>query len=467
MLEHTSFTATLRLRSDLHIGTGDTAKLSQTRPGHRPTQRNENEVDPEVSLIARAADGTPIIPATALKGALRKALLAAGNDEDVQRLFGAIKHTEWDGDRPIDHGQAGLVWLRFAPMTEPPPSAGTRPFWCSKTKTLITTHVAIDRTTGTAADKNLFYVERVPDGAEFELRGVYTGARADAKQDLPIAFSALTREDGIAVGAGDKQGGGRITLHGTLRCSRRYFDADTGRIESERPFEIPVTAATANVGAAAEFTLTIFCRGPYLTIDPERPRDGNEIPAARRNDQTPLLPSSSLLGVLRTRAVWIARTTAGFNDCDDVERVLVTGADPEMLSHTERLFGIAGWRGLLRVVAIEAINNADCEKLPGVVIDRFSGGTLDSALYKTEVFARARFRITLRLDRRRWGNTKQWPSEADIELFHSLLRDLQNEGVRLGYGSNRGFGWFDVEKIEPKIPKPITPDPLRHGEDPR
>jgi CRISPR/Cas system CSM-associated protein Csm3 (group 7 of RAMP superfamily) len=463
MLEHISFTARLRLRSDLHIGTGGTGELSKLRSSFKP---DDPEKDPDVALIARDHDGRPIIPATALKGALRKAALAGYGRETAERLFGAVKYTSPDGTD--ETGQIGLVWLRFAPMTETP-LPGERPFWDAQARTIITTHVAIERRTGTAADKKLFCVERVPEGAGFELRGVYIGTRADAESDLPLALGALAAENGLAIGADGKTGGGRIGFDNppgrampALACRRRYFDAASGEVRDEGPFPIGMAlpAAEANNGAAPRFRLTLSCRGPYLTIDPERPRGGNVIPAARRNSDppTPLLPASSLIGVLRTRAAWLAATDATPDD-DDPDGILVTGQDPRTLTRTQRLFGVAGWRGLVQVAKLDAENGSRAETLPSVVIDRFSGGTLDSALYMVEAFAGVRFTVTLRLDRRCWrdaatGVETEWPSDADSALFHRLLLDLQDEGVMLGHGTNRGFGWFDVEKIEPPPPNP-------------
>lgn len=440
MLEQILFSARLRLRSDLHIGTGDSKKLSELRS--RPQGMND---DPEVALIVRAADRMPIIPATALKGAVRKAVR---DEAEAERLFGAVKFTD-KNDPSIDSGQTGLVWLRFAPMTEPPLAAG-RPFWDAGASTVITTHVAIDRKSGTAAAQKLYYVERVPDGAVFDLRGVYVGCRAHAETDLPLAFAALARPEGLGIGADEKQGGGRVALDkASLECRRRYFDTATGNIENDGSFDIRIAPAPADAGIRRCVRLTIFCRGPYMTIDPARSRDRNEIPAARRSNEppVPLLSGASLLGVLRTRAAWHAATDA-IGDDDNINRILKTGEDPKDLNRTERLFGVAGWRGLVRVVEIESVGDSAIEELPSVDIDRFSGGTLDSALYTTEAFARVRFAVTLQVDRRRWDKT-HWPNEEDVALFDALIADLMADGLRLGHATNRGFGWFDVETVTP------------------
>lgn len=443
MLEQISFCGTLRLRSDLHIGTGETELLSTLLGKAPPVDPNQ---DPDVALVVRDGQEYPIIPGTALKGALRKATIASLGTPEAERLFGAIKHTEWDGVGFTDSGQTGVVWLRFARMTQTPAPAAGRPFPLPSGDTVVTTHVAIDRAKGVAADRKLFHVERVPDGAAFEFRGVYLGSRADAERDLPRVLGALADSEGLGLGADGKQGAGRVALEpASLTCTRRFFDIASGKVEHEGPFTVGIPSLPAPAGAKP-VRLRLFCCGPYLTVDPDpahRP-DGNTIPAARRNDITPLLPASSLLGVLRQRAAWLAAAD-GKDGGDNVERILQTGEDPRTLTRTERLFGVAGWRGLLRLVELSASGNAACERLTSVVIDRFSGATLDSALYAVEAFSGVTFEAVLRLDRRSAGRV-DWPSDEDVDLFQKLIDDLCEEGAMLGYGVNRGFGWFEVTK---------------------
>jgi CRISPR/Cas system CSM-associated protein Csm3 (group 7 of RAMP superfamily) len=433
MLEHIAFTGTMRLRSDLHIGTGATKKLSELRP-----DAPARDKDPNVTLVVRDKHGTPIIPATGLKGALRKAI--AEGDEALGRLFGAAKDAPWDSDREI--GQIGRVWLRFARLTDGG-LGGERPFWDPGAGTLITTHVAIERKTGTAADKKLFYVERVPEGAAFELRGIYAGSRAEAERDLPVALGPLARPEGLGIGADGKLGDGRVGFDkdAVLKCTRHYFDPGTGEVEIDA-FDLSLSGVTAD--PAAPIKLLLCCRGPYLTSDPSR-RGGNTIPAARRSNAppVPLLPASSLLGALRSRAAWLA-AAEGEQNADDHDDVLTTGESPRRLSRVQRLFGVPGWRGLLRIAGIELQDPPPHpEKLTSIVIDRFSGGTLDSALYATEAFSKVRFAVELQIERRRWSGT-EWPSREDREFFGTLMRDLREEGLLLGHAVNRGFGWFEV-----------------------
>ena len=62
----------------------------------------------------------------------------------------------------------------------------------------------------------------------------------------------------------------------------------------------------------------------------------NKIPAARRHETTSLLPVSSLIGVLRTRAALIARMTNGFGPGNDPEKLLHTSQALADLSSSTR-----------------------------------------------------------------------------------------------------------------------------------
>jgi CRISPR/Cas system CSM-associated protein Csm3 (group 7 of RAMP superfamily) len=451
MLKQVRFTARLKLLSDLHIGTGDSRTLHELRPAG-PERLNDDAQQAEVAVVVRDAAGQPIIPATALKGALRKAVEAAHGEELRSRLFGEIKRTEWKRVRgeevPIDSGRSGRVWLRLAHLTEPPNVVGL-PFFDETRRTFITTHVAIDDKTRTAAAQKLFHVERVPAGSAFWLSGVYIvdetddDAEAAARRDLPLAFAPLKHQHGLGIGADGKLGGGRLTLEGAIECACWWFDPDSGTVRNDRRFTVEVAAGTADGGIESRKTIKLFCRGPYLTIDPAEPREGNnKLRAARRGEALPALPASSLLGVLRDRAAWLARTEDGITAGDDPVRTRTASEIEEGLTPTERLFGVPGWRGLLRVVSVEMTGGTpELLSLPGIAIDRFSGGTLDSALYETEAFVGVRFTVVLQLDRR-----DAHPADEERRLFDLLIENLRTEeDLLLGHGTNRGFGWFKVE----------------------
>jgi CRISPR/Cas system CMR subunit Cmr4 (Cas7 group RAMP superfamily) len=454
LLEQIRFTARLRLLSDLHTGTGGSERLKNLRD-LVPSPDDDADDGPLVALIFRDNKRAPAIPATALKGALRKAVRQTFDEHVIGYLFGEIKDTEWQRDdrgaeEAVDAGGMGCVWLRMARLAEAPAHPGTRPYWDEDASSMITTHVAIDRKTGTADDKKLFYVERVPAGACFELRGVFLGNLEEAEKALALAFAPLARAEGLGIGADERFGAGRLRLEGALQCTRWWFDPGTGEIRVEEVSPISILSVDGVRGSTG-CTLELYCRGPYLTVDPARQsRNSNLIPTLKRDDDTPDLPATSLMGALRERAAWLAALdplAAEEQDApDDRFRKTRTWSSPGELTRVERLFGVAGWRGLVRVVAIESLDGARLSTLTSVCLDRFSGAPLDSALFDCEAFIGARFQVTLSLDERS-SDDRVWPSEADRALFDALIDEVRDDGLLLGHATGRGFGWFNVKEI--------------------
>jgi CRISPR/Cas system CSM-associated protein Csm3 (group 7 of RAMP superfamily) len=207
MLDQTRFSVTLKLVSDLHIGAGETEQLSKLRP----TAKLLDGVDPEVATIARDHAEKPVFPVTGLKGPLRRGLQAAVKKEDLDRLLGSIKtapQKRSDGEESeVEQGNAGTVWLQSVAFKDIEAQPSDLPYWGDGGKqTWISTHVAIDRKTRTAADKNLFNVERVPSGARFTLSGVAFGANAAA--DILTVLAPLAASEGLALGSDERFGAG-------------------------------------------------------------------------------------------------------------------------------------------------------------------------------------------------------------------------------------------------------------------
>jgi hypothetical protein len=71
-------------------------------------------------------------------------------------------------------------------------------------------------------------------------------------------------------------------------------------------------------------------------------------------------------------------------------------------------------------------------------LDQFSMAPLDGALFTTRAFVGCEFSVHLGLDRRRTVTA------ADETFFRELVDDATDNGLMLGHGTNKGFGWFAV-----------------------
>ena len=287
----------------------------------------------------------------------------------------------------------------------------------------------------------MFQLEIVPAGACFDFDAVALGASEEAEDDIRAALVPLAT--GLALGRGIGKGNGRMRLEGaSVRMTRRRLDVsgDKPKAVDDPPL---VLAIPTEVPPVSSRRFDFRCPGPYLSHNPcEHASDGrgNILFSLRRNALTPVLWPESLYGVLRRRCAWIARTD-DVADADDRFRVLADNADPRMLTRTERLFGVTGWRGLICLgdVALEGGErmSAKGDGIAGTSLDRFSGAVLDDRLFFGDAWTGLTLTFTLGLDLDRYRG------EEDEALFDALVAEIQDEGLQLGHGTNRGFGWFD------------------------
>ena len=89
------------------------------------------------------------------------------------------------------------------------------------------------------------------------------------------------------------------------------------------------------------------------------------------------------------------------------------------------------------------ILNAEPFDISSVRIDRFSGAPVDNALFTSAVFVGTRLRLTISASSR----GKATLTSEDIGLAEMIIDDIKENGLVLGHGGNKGFGWFDVEEV--------------------
>lgn len=422
--------------------------------------------------------GRVVLPGTTLAGVVRQALRRIGSDE----LWG-------------DKDGASIVSV-FDAWASGPVSVEVRD------------SVSIDRVTGVAARHHLHAREVVPAGSRFRFRAVFDGRNggpAFTDNEVDALVNLLTGP-GVFVGAAGSSGLGHVRL-----------DAPTVR-----------SIDTAAVGTVTELRDSLLktpqrsVRGPSPTeavpaghiriTVPWQPTgavySAVEVPGGHP-DSVPLvtadvedaksvvrltLPGTSVKGVLRSRAEWIARTVTGRGVATGTPFLDQMCADD--LPGVVDLFGSAaqspggrqrGRRGALRVhevvsttaiptgtwSAMVAAGEADSgmaaavEKLNDAVrdgglwfdlvtrnaIDRWSGGTADGVLYTAlEPYGtRADSWRPMVLDLDVEGLGERTSAAFALVLF--VLSDLVRGEVPFGSGVTRGSGSVTVDsgsiRIEP------------------
>lgn len=423
------FSATLEVISDLHVGA----------PGAAMEQGN-------VKRLLYDYEARPLLPASTLKGVLRA---ASGNDTAT---FGTPTGTEQVS------GIAAKLWLDDAPLKVPAEEAS----FAGRGKPLgpgvfLSDHVAIDRMTGAAENSKLYCRETVAKGGRFALSGIWLNAAdIDPLKDILSVLAA-----GLSVGRGTVKGNGKIALNAEdLIMVREVIGADGAPVKM--PFDkadmrairadIAEKAAAYSIEKSGKLvSLHLVAQGPYLSVREHKEEDQGSVRIAQplQQDGLPMLRRESFMGVLRERASWLAelerarekngQVPTDAKPCDD--RFRQDTRDLETLSPVERLFGVAGWRSRLHIVKIAPSKDCSPEtmKLTSVSIDRITGASREKFLYTERVFTDARFDVTIAVDD---------DNESVVDAFERLIEDILAEGLEIGHGTTKGFGWFDVTRLE-------------------
>lgn len=183
-------TATLTLKSPLHIGDGesttDTVRLPKTKKMTDP---------PEFSTVMTDYHSRAYIPASTLKGKLRSWLaqiftsleLAATNNSDrekqlrqhwdqcvkdnnTEKIYDTLKLSEYLFGSGLNEGKLEFQdALMISPLPDNAGNSQALAGYDAQRGTMILKNVAINPETGTAAKHKLYHYEAVPAGARFGL----------------------------------------------------------------------------------------------------------------------------------------------------------------------------------------------------------------------------------------------------------------------------------------------------------
>lgn len=422
-----------------HVGTGEFAEMTRqgsNEPGH-------------FAVIVRDADDKPYLPSTALKGILRR--LAEANGEaktpGFKALFGAIKAKK----SASDPGNMGLLLMGPGRMTGGKPDCSVMPYagQIKEKDAFIAARTAIDPKIGVADDHKLFFQEMIPAGTGFSVEATVLQHGKDAAEALELMdkLAGLMLRDGLRIGKGQADGQGHLkVLHGKASAIDHTLQAD-GELKpgSMRTFEVAQGAQSAGADCVIWHA---NCRGPFLVADSsvsagrgrrnpdaETARSGPQIRAQRISENLPLLLGSTVSGALRARATWLANRA-------QARTAKNMAAKDEQISDADRavveLFGTDKRRALVEIRELSVLA-AKPENLTSVRIDRFSGGPVDNALFTAALFSGVELRLEIAL-----VNRGGLPGEDAKTLFQLLCKDAVANGLMLGAGANKGFGWFTI-----------------------
>ncbi len=453
----TLFEAELEVVSALHIGAGfaNTDGVGDDVVEIAAIMRGVSEPDP---ITGEVCENMPVLTPTGLKGAMR-ALLRGMKDTD--RLFGTEPKDGGVG------GAAGCLVVAAALVPQGAVGQGKRliptraepeAMRDERTGTYRAVRTAMDPAHGVPANRLLHSLDMVPAGTRFAFRLRLFGSNAEAADDVALLLATIQR-DGLRLGRGRGDGQGLVRLSAFTAISRtsvqgrKLLTEDLADEWSKR-----IAAKAEALGLREDvWSLELSSDEPFLVMA-SRDASNNLNKALRDWRGHAELPGSSLMGALRARAEWLRelRALRGTGLPDEAmllaECFGMTAEQQKCRSFIRELavrIGVAeptitGFAGLLVVDSIE-VAPAATRILPSVKIDRFTQAPMDGALFETEAFVGPRISVRLRLR----PHPQSHRREALRSYINDLLSDLTNAGPRqgivLGHGGNRGFGWFNAE----------------------
>ena len=392
----------------------------------------------DMPVLRDPRDGAPLLPGTTLAGALRNALadrLAGYGEEEPNTVFALF-----GGGRGDDDGSQSPL-IVFDALGRLPEGLGIE----------IRDGVAISPASGTAEDHKKYDYEVLPAGTTFSIRvDLLVPVDAGEKLLVEALASALNAfsHGGNALGAKRSRGLGRVRATWAVR----RFDLESSdgwmawvRSDHADPIGVSPTQScirdVLNGAAPAELTplallgdtrrrvvldLELILTHDILVRSPGTEPEAPDVSHLSSGGK-PVLPGTSLAGVMRAQATRIAKLVRSRQDDADrwIDRLFGPRFQGQRPPPGHQLHASRVWVG-------EAIiEGARAQRQTRIAIDRFTQGVVPTALFdeQTEVGGRAVIRLELRN-----------PAAGELGLILLVLKDLLGGRLPVGGTSSVGRG---------------------------
>ena len=421
----------LELLTPAHFGSGDT------------------EGPADLSLLRDACDGAALLPGASIAGALRnyyrertRGYGAKAVDSD---LFGAKRGAKDE----MEGGQSSLIV---------DDAVGSQP------QVELRDGVKINGQTRTADEKKLFDMELLRVGTRFPLRFellIPADQREQLCQDLAVALRGFERGE-IGLGARKRRGFGRCQVS-EWRVWRYDLTTPDGLLawlaegcawQGHPAVQVEEGNSLAEIlGVSLEgvqdrrhrFEMearlaldgSLLVRSGFGQADQGPDMEHLHRPVYDESDpggakREPVLPGTSLAGVLRARAVRIANTlTEDEIRAQTLVRELFGVGPEDVEGEEEDEKGLQASRLVVHEAVVQGVHRLVQTRIR---VDRFTGGAMDNFLFnEAPVFGGQSSDLTLRL-------TVRDPRDYEIGLLLLLLKDLWTGDLPVGGESGVGRG---------------------------
>jgi len=448
-------TGVLKCLSPMHIGSGD----AEYQSDRRQTTRPESTEKGQYATVCLGAAGVPYLPGSSLRGFLR---YVAENNLDqgtAWRLFGNVEEPRPDTDGKGRSYYGALRIYNAIYRTGPTPINNGQ--WDSQRHTTIRQNVKLEPITLTAEERKLFSFEYVPSDSEFDF---LLEAENLLATDLEAVSCLLCSWDG---GVGSSIGRGKSRMQGRVQWKvgeqvikvMRQDDVQNW-LKSDKPLEnflhplaVPLSQTVMFPPLNLPFiSFRIVPDAPMLVNDPSyvgrKPKSAEEkknanipdLEFSRMAGGKPLIPASSLRGLLRGRARRIVATILLDSGVEDLQK-----AGEKAETFIRQLFGKEENRSLVWLGDAVAETAATYQHNQYFnAVDRFTGGVAEGKLYQVAARTGGKYRGMASLD---MGRIETLQKEAGLSdwwkgLLLLVLRDALEGELAVGWGKARGYGAF-------------------------
>ena len=316
-------------------------------------------------------------------------------------------------------------------------------------KTFIRDGVRIVHESGIAADGEKFDVEVVERGTEFELEFVCIIRKEDKQSELVELFLALLhgfKQGDIQLGARTRRGYGRGQVdnwdvrdlrmdnkqHVMAWLSGDVWSTDQGEIKLPSNPLPKDQRRFFRIEADFQLRTSLLIRSSSA-----EPKDPDMVHL--HSNGKPVIPGTSFAGAFRHRANLIADAIGWDNGCKDEDFVCeMFGPIHEQDKNIQQTEHTDLWASRVTIEE-HIVKNVKPQWQDRVAIDRFTGGSLQSALfnekpvYPCRINSEPETNVRLRL-------TLEEPEKAEIGLLLLTLRDFWYGHAALGGETSNGRG---------------------------
>lgn len=391
--------------------------------------------------LLKDVEGKPFIPAASIAGTARSFLARqrlswtryrdglATEPNDLKRLFGGAGE---------DDTMSALI---------------VNDAYCQQAITSIRDGVRVDAESGAAADKAKFDVEVVERGTEFVLNLTCIIREADPSYDLTALFLAILHgfEKGdIRLGARTRRGYGRGTVAGWDIRDLHMNDSehvmawlrdDPWACTSSAlvPRALP-TDEREHFQIEADFKLRTSLLIRSSSADPNAPDEVPDMTHIHSNGK-PVVPGTSFAGAFRHRAALVADAlnwSKKFKGDSAVCEMFGPVYKQDLTTNQQKEL----WASRVRIEE-RLVKRVELRWQDRVAIDRFTGGSLDGALFNEKPAYPLYFGDLPKKQKRpnlRLRLTLEEPDEAEIGLLLLTLRDFWHGHAALGGETSNGRG---------------------------